>query len=72
MNVSMLYAARLTVGQMKTCVEYPGAAFQAALTLAKYHWLVRPIAACLIPEMKRLRGLIRIVDGFLRPIHQVG
>ncbi|PWY95191.1 cytochrome P450 [Aspergillus sclerotioniger CBS 115572] len=55
---------------MRTCVEYPGAAFRAALALAKYHWSVRPIAALFIPEMKLLRVLIRILDRFLRPLHQ--
>ncbi|KAI9044181.1 cytochrome P450 [Aspergillus affinis] len=56
--------------KMQTCVEIPGASFKAALALAQYHRLVRPVAALFIPEMKRLCQLLRVIHGLLRPLHQ--
>ena len=61
----------LTNNQFNLSVQHAGVAFGAALALAKYHSLVRPIAAQFIPEMRRLRHINRALEKKLRPLHQV-
>jgi hypothetical protein len=56
---------------MEISSEHSAAAFRAAFALAKYHWLLRPIAARYIPEIRRLHYLNQKLDGYLRPLHQV-
>ncbi|EAW08663.1 cytochrome P450 [Aspergillus clavatus NRRL 1] len=55
---------------LRIFADYPRVAFNAAVRLAKYHWLVRPVVARLIPEMRGLLDYRQEVYDILRPFHQ--
>ncbi|OKL62751.1 hypothetical protein UA08_01300 [Talaromyces atroroseus] len=55
---------------MKLSAEHSGAAFTAAFALSKYHWMIRPVAARFVPEMRRLRSLNATLEQYIQPLHQ--
>jgi hypothetical protein len=57
--------------KLRIFANYPRVAFEAALKLARYHYVLRPLAACLIPDMRRLLNYRQEVYNILHTFHQV-